>query len=258
MKKILLLLALLLPVMYLILLSIFSFFRYPVLLPSNFTLEYWQDVLFRNPLFYKGLFSSLLIGFFAAMVSTIIGFMTGRAVVYHFGGYSKHIALLISIPLLIPGMILFLGMHQVILATPFKNSVMGVVLVHSIICLPYSTNIAIAYFTGIPKEYESIAQTLGSTRKVTMRKIVMPLLKPGILMSMSISFLISNTEYFSTFLIGGGKVVSLYMVMFPYISNADYGRSSIMGIVFLAIHIVVFIAVDLMNKNEIKVFYGGE
>ena len=257
MKKISLRLMFVLPLTYLILLSVFSYFKYPLLLPTHFTLEYWSDVLFKNPLFYKALISSLSIAFLTALFSTVIGFMTGRAVVYHLGGYSKSLALIISLPLLIPGMILFLGMHQILAYTPFSNSVFGVVLVHTVICLPYTCNIAVAYFTGIPKAYEELSKTLGSTYTETFRRITLPLLMPGITLSVMISFLISNTEYFSTFLIGGGQVVSLSMVMFPYISNADYGHSSVMGLIFISLHLVLFLVLDKKVKQEVDTFYGG-
>lgn len=258
MKKKLLFLVIITPIFYMVLLSMFSFFKYPLLLPKSWTLAYWQDVFIMNPLFYKGLFSSISIGLLTALTSTLVGFLTGRAVIYHLGGFNKLVALMISLPLLIPGMTLFMGMHQVILMTPFKNSILGIVLVHTVICLPYTSNIAIAYFNGIPKEYEMISATLGGDSRYTLKKVVFPLIKPGLLLSLAISFLISNTEYFSTFLIGGGQVISLSMVMFPYINNADYGHSSVMALVFLGLHLILFFAVDRISSQSVQVFFGGD
>ncbi|MCH4889948.1 ABC transporter permease subunit [Acidaminobacter sp. JC074] len=257
MKKYLVWAVILIPIIMMTLLSVFSYYKFPQVLPSNFTLDYWHDVLIKNPLFYKGLFSSIVIGLSTSLMSTIIGFLTGRALVYHLGGFSKGLALLISMPLLIPGMILFMGMHQVILITPFKNTMLGIVLVHTVITLPYTTNIAIAYFTGIPKAYEMISSTLGAGYHQTFLRITLPLLKPGLSLSLVISFLISNTEYFSTFLIGGGKVISLSMVMFPYINNADYGHSAVMGIIFLGIHLFLFLIVDRLSRKSSQVLFGG-
>lgn len=245
------------PIVYLVLLSCFTFYKYPVLIPKHFSLLYWKNVLFENPLFYKGLITSIGVGALTAVLTTIVGFMTGRAVVYYLGGFSKKIALLISLPLLIPGMALFLGMHQVLLLTPLRNTLFSVVVVHMIICLPYSSNIAIAYFSGIPKEYEAISKTLGASKGYTFKNIMFPLLKPGMLLSMMISFLISNTEYFSTFLIGGGKIVTFSMVMFPYVGGSDYGHSSVMGLIFIGIHVILFMIVDRMNQNQVKTFYRG-
>jgi len=259
MKKIMAWSILLLPLLYLLLLSLNSYFKFPALIPKTFTWLYWSDVLLKNPLFYRGLISSVIIGFITACLSTLIGFMTGRAVVYHLNGFTKTIAIMIAIPLMIPGMIMFLGMHQILIHTPFINSILGVVIAHTVICIPYTSNIAIAYFAGIPREFEAVSKTLGGKGIVTFKKIIFPLILPGIMMSMSISFLISNTEYFSTFLIGGGKVISLSMLMFPYITNADYGHTAVMGLIFIGVHSLLFLVVQILIKHrQNKVFYGGD
>lgn len=259
MKKIIAWFILLLPIVYLILLSFHSYYKFPAVIPKTFTWLYWSDVIVKNSLFYRGLLSSLIIGFMTACLSTLIGFMTGRAVVYHLKGFTKTIAIIIAIPLMIPGMIMFLGMHQILIYTPFINSIIGVVIAHTVICIPYTSNIAIAYFAGIPKEFEEVSKTLGGTGIITLKKVILPLILPGILMSMSISFLISNTEYFSTFLIGGGKVISLSMLMFPYIINADYGHTAVMGLIFIGVHSLLFLGVQILIKNrQNKVFYGGD
>lgn len=251
-------LILLLPILYMILLSVFSYFKFPALLPKNFSLMYWEDVFLNNPLFVKALFNSLILSTMTALMSTSIGFVTGRAVVKYFGGYSKKVALLISIPLMIPGMILFIGMHQVLIILKLSYTYLSVILVHTVICLPYTTNIAIAYFTGIPNEYEEISLTLGASKITTFRKIMMPMLFPGISTAMLISFLISNTEYFSTFLVGGGQIVTLSMIMFPYIGQGEYGHSAVMGLIFISLHLCLFAIVDRLVKKDIHILYGGQ
>lgn len=259
MKKMIAGLVLILPILYLILLSFHSYYKFPVVIPKTFTWVYWSDIIMNNSIFYRGLITSIIIGFLTAFLSTLIGFMTGRAVVYHLNGFNKTIAILIAIPLMIPGMIMFLGMHQILLYTPLINSIVGVVIVHTVICLPYTSNIAIAYFSGIPREFEEVSITLGGKGIVTLKKVILPLILPGVLLSMSISFLISNTEYFSTFLIGGGKVISLSMLMFPYITNADYGHTAVMGLIFIGVHSILFLGVQLLLKRrQNKVFYGGD
>jgi len=248
---------LLVPIVYLLLLSLFSYFKYPNVFPSRFTFDYWINIM-KQSRFIEALINSLIIGSASAILATLLGLMNGRYVVKYFGGYTKEIALVVSLPLLIPGMILFLGMHQVMILTRLANTYLGIILVHTIICIPYTTNIAIAYFTGIPEEYELAALVLGGSSYTTFKQILLPLLMPGILTSMMISFLISNTEYFSTFLIGGGQVITLSMMMFPYISQGDYGHSSVMGIVFIVIHMCLFLLVDRYNKNDVDVYFGGK
>jgi putative spermidine/putrescine transport system permease protein len=152
---------------------------------------------------------------------------------------------------------LFLGVHQLLLYTPFINHISGVVLGHLLLTIPYSTIIFVNYFRGIPEDIELVAKTLGSRRDVIYRRVLLPLLSPGIALSFMISFLISNTEYFSTFLLGGGNVITLSMVMYPYISNNDYGYASVSGLVFIGLHLGAFMLSDWFTneRRQIQVLY---
>lgn len=250
----------LIPILYMLLLSGNTFFKYPLIFPINMTNNYWDNLLFHNSLFYQGLLNSLFIGGLTAILATLIGFTAARGIVRYYKGNPKTILVLISIPLFIPGMSLFLGAHQVLIHTPFANHWTGVVLAHLLICIPYTTNTALAYFRGIPLELEQVAQTLGTNKFALYKKVLLPLLLPGLTLAAGISFLISNTEYFSTFIIGGGNTVTLSMVMFPYIANSDYGMSSATGIVFILLHLLLFLLIDrlLLQKVTIKALYGSE
>lgn len=254
MKKyliLILILIILLPMVYIILLSMFTFFKYPLLFPTNFTVDYWIGIFVKNTLFLKSLLVSILLGIVTGVFSTIIGFMTGRAIESYFDiSDNKFVRIFISMPLFIPSLALFLGMHQVLLKTSLTNNIIGVFLCHTVVCIPYSTNIAISYYKGISKDMEDVSKTLGATSVDIFLKVILPILKPGILLSFSICFLISNTEYFSVFLIGGGNVISLSMLMYPFVLNNDYGFSSVTGIVFIILNLSVFITSDYFIKKS--------
>ena len=248
------------PSLYVGLLSFFKFFKYPLLLPTKISLSYWQNLLLNNGLFLPSLFSTVLISLTTAFLATLIGFLAGRGIVKHHIKHTRIYLLIISIPLFIPGMSLFMGAHQVLIHTVFANHWTGIVLGHLLLCIPYSTNIAVAYFKGIPTDLEDVAQTLGASKAKSFRKLILPLIIPGLTLSTSIAFLISNTEYFSTFLIGGGNTITLSMIMYPYIANNDHGMSSVTGIVFVALHIVLFLLIDhlVLRKIHFKALYGME
>lgn len=242
----------LVPGLYILLLSVNTFFKYPGLLPTNLTNTYWDNLLFHNTLFFQGLSTSLIIGGLTAIIATLIGFTAARGIVRHYEGNPRWLLVFISLPLLIPGISLFLGAHQVLLHSPLANHWSGVVLAHVLICIPYTLNIALAYFRGIPLELEHAAKTLGTGTRKLYQKVLIPLLLPGLALSLAITFLISNTEYFSTYLIGGGNIITLSMVMFPYIANSDYGMASVTGIIFVLIHLSLFVVIDRLILKRIN------
>jgi len=256
MKKILLLLISFIILFPTILVLIYSFYnnvRYPVLFPENYTLDFWNDTVFFSPRFYKSILNSIIIGFSTGILATIIGIMTARAIVrYDFFG-SKFVKVIFSLPLFIPAIALFMGVHLMMIKLHLINSYPGVVLGHVLISIPYATSIFISFFNGINKDMENVAKTLGCRQPRLYMKILIPLISPGIYLAFSISFLIYFSEYFSTFLIGGGRIITLSSMMYPYISNGDRSNAATLGVVFILVNISVFFLADLLSRKKNKV-----
>lgn len=256
MKKIVLMLVgfvIVFPMLMVLLLSFFSYYRYPLLFPRNFTLAFWVNTVLKNKVFLESLLNSIFIGVLNGCLTTLIGMMTARAIVNHEFKGKRFMSLFYSVPLFIPAVALFIGVHLMMIKFSIVNSYGAVVLAHMIISIPYSTSIFISFFTGISRDMENAARTLGCNTVNLYKKILMPLLVPGIALSFSISFLLSISEYFSTFLIGGGRVITLSMVMYPYISNADFGNGSVLGVVFVVINLTVFMMADRFARKSLKI-----
>ena len=255
MKKslfIILILILGLPLILTILFSFFSYYKYPQILPSQFTLGYWENFFFKNPLMMKSLGSSLFLGAMNGILATIIGFMAGRALSRQKVASNSRFVLFYTLPLFIPATALFIGVHFMMIHLSLANTFLGVILAHMILSIPYSTNIAISFFQGIPKDMEQLARTLGASEANLVKKLIIPMISPGLLFSASICFLLSFSDYFAALLIGGGKVITVSTLLYPYINNADYGNSATLGIVFVAINVGVFFIVEYITRRITK------
>ncbi len=258
MKKILLTLTcltLLLPMAVLFVTSFTPTAAYPDLLPRSFTLRYWESILVRNALFMASLRNSILIGIFNGVLSSLIGMMTARALVSHNWPGKKWIHHLSALPLFIPAMTLFMSVHLILLRLHIVNALLGVILAHTLVTIPYTTNIFVAFFQGIPAELEHAARTLGCSKRDCFRKILLPLLLPGLWLAFAMGFLISFSEYFSTFLIGGGRVITLAGLMYPFISNYDANHGAVLGVLFIAVNFLVFFLAERMTKKRLKTIH---
>ena len=242
----------LIPLLLIMLLSFFSYYKYPQVVPTAFSLANWQQLLTQNRLFWTGLINSLVIATATAIGATIVGLMTGRALTrYRFRG-QQLLLLLLSLPLFIPSIALFIGVHLMMIQLALINTYLGVILAQMIISIPYATTISMAFFAGIPRDIEDLARTLGCSKKKLFLKVMAPLLLPGILLSLSICFVLSFSEYFSVFLVGGGRIITLSMVMFPFLSNSDYGNGAAISLVFLGVNLAVFIGADVLIRKKVK------
>ncbi len=234
--------------------GVFTAYPYPEVLPTGFTLEHLSNTLFKETLFHRGLITSILLGGCVAIVATVLGFSIGRGIVNSKGKYRRILMGFFTIPLLFPAISMFIGVHLVALRIGAANTIGGVFLAQLLICIPYAMNIGISYFNGIPRELEQVSKLLGADSLRTWKKIVLPLLKGGMGLSLSMTFLLSISEYFATFLIGGGNVITLSGVMYPYIANFDMQKTAIISVVFLGINILVF-SISSRWKNKHNYLY---
>lgn len=79
-------------------------------------------------------------------------------------------------------------------------------------------------------------------------KVTFPMLMPVMLASMSMSYIVSFSQYFITLLIGGGSVKTFAIVMVPYLQGGDRNIASIYSMIFLGITLIVFAIFEGISK----------
>ncbi|MGL5439408.1 MAG: ABC transporter permease [Filifactoraceae bacterium] len=231
-----------------VLLSMFSYYKYPVLIPEKFSMEYWVNIIKYNSLFKDSILYSLQLGILNGIFVTLVGFLTGKGIVEARWNRDINVMMIYSFPLLIPSTALFVSIHSLMIDIRLNNTILGVVLAQSLIAIPYSTNIAVSFFEGFSKDIILIGRTLGATDIELFRRIYFKAMLPSLSLSFGISFLLSTSEYFSAFLIGGGKIITLSTLYYPYINNADYGSAAVLSIVFIVINVVALGIVEFFSK----------
>ena len=164
------------------------------LIPSRWAfgnyLEMWSTVDLKN-----GLINSLIISGAASLVAVV--FAVGAAYVlsrFNFRGRFPYLYSLIalqSVPqvmLLLPLFVLFFSVQTVL---PFRlvGTYQGPILTYLTFALPLATWLMVSYLASIPVELEEAALVDGATRFQALRKVVIPLALPGMVVALVFSFL---------------------------------------------------------------------
>ena len=87
---------------------------------------------------------------------------------------------------------------------------------------------------------EEQAAVLGAGPVRGFFAVSLPELMPGILSSMSMAFILSYSQYFTTLIVGGGRVKTLALVLVPYIQGGDRSLASVYALAFTGSALVVF------------------
>lgn len=170
--------------------------------------------------------NSLLVAIASTVLTVTAATLAGYALSRFKGriltGYSRGLLFVQMFPLivaLIPLFVLFRGFGLI-------NSPASVILIYTVVHLPFATWMSQAYFDTIPRELEEAASVDGCTQLATLWRIVLPLAGPGVAAVTIFSVLFSFNEFFvaSVFLRDDDAMtIPVGIQMFVQQYSADWG-----------------------------------
>ena len=165
----------------------------------------WFEKLWLEPELHRALKNSLIIASCSAVLATTLGIFASRASTrYRFPGKAGIMGM-IMLPLVLPEIILAEALLAVMLGIGLPLSIFTVILGHVLVCTPFSIAILSAAFQSLDKSLEEAAYDLGETPISTFRLIILPLVMPGIISSLLITFTISLDEFIMAFFLAGNE-----------------------------------------------------
>lgn len=211
-----------LPFLPLVLWSLSQRWFFPELWPQQWGLRAWQHLLAAaGGQVASGLLQSTLLAAVTAAVSLVVGVPAGRALgLYAFRGKTLA-AVLVVLPLIVPPLSVAMGLHLWFIRLGLAETFAGIVLVHLTVCLPYTVFVMWGVFANYDPDVEDQARCLGASRWAVAWRVTLPLVWPGIVVAGLFSFLLSWSQYLSTLIIGGGRVMTLPILLFALMGSGD-------------------------------------
>lgn len=247
-------LSIIVPIIILFVWSFINNYTWPDLIPKNFGTRGWQ-YLFQNRLrVIESLKNSVIISFGTTLLTILLSVPCANALAFYDFKGKKIVETLILAPLVIPTVSISMGLGIQFIRLGLARTYFGIILVCIVSCIPYAVRSLKEVFLIVGNSYKEQAKMLGASESYVFRKITLPLILPGIIFSAIMCYIISFSQYFLVLLIGGGKIITFTMEMFPYISSADRMLGSVYAIIFI---LNIFILLVIM-EYIIKRFYKEE
>lgn len=145
----------------------------------------------------SALTNSIIVAVLTMILSIGIGAPAGYALSrFEFPGKNAF-RLLVLMTRAFPLPLLALPIAVMFIRVGLDDTQIGLALVHTTLAIPFAVLITFSIFSGIPIELEEAAWTLGCNRLQAFRKVVLPLVLPGITASAIFAFTISWNEVFA-------------------------------------------------------------
>lgn len=165
-------------------------------LPTEYTDEYYK-VVFTHRLTKTGIFNSLIYSSISTTLDILLGFFIGYILARWKIKGKGLLDTLSMVPLIIPGIVLAFGYVSTFSNTifdPKNNPAFLIILSYSLRRLPYLVRTTHSSFLQLNRELEEASYSLGGNEGTTFKKIIFPLVSPGLFAGGILAFAFSLME----------------------------------------------------------------
>ncbi len=241
-----------LPFATLVIWSLADRWFFPGLWPQAWGLRAWSYVVTTaGGQVITALWQSVAVAFVTAVVAVLVALPAARALgLYSFRGKDA-ISVLLTLPIIVPPLSVAMGLHLWFIRLDLAESFIGVVAVHLTFCLPYAVFVLWGVFSNYNPDFESQARSLGASCWRVWLRVMLPMILPGVIVAGLFAFLLSWSQYLSTLIIGGGRLITLPVLLFSLMGSGDRPVAAAVSIVFVlpALVALLFSARHLGGKS---------
>ncbi len=212
---------LLTPFVPLVLASLADGYFHPQVVPERVSLRAWRLVLGTGSAGWHALATSVVVALLVTGIAMLVAVPAGRVLGTRPFRGRRAVELALLTPVLVPPIAIALGLHVVFVRLGLDGAVVGVVLVHLVPTIPYVALLSAGVFENLDTELELQARSLGANRRQLTVHVTLPAVAPGLAVAGLFAFLVSWGQYASTLVIGGGRVVTLPILLFAAASGGD-------------------------------------
>ncbi|MEM9146385.1 MAG: ABC transporter permease [Pseudomonadota bacterium] len=187
-----------------LLLPLFSFnsstyIAFPI---EGFTTE-WYGALWANSQMWTALWNSVWLGAIVAVISTALGVLAAKALTRYRLPARGPIIGFMMLPLVVPGIVFGVALLILMNRAGIPLSLFTVGIGHVLICTPFAIATLMPRFEGFDASIEEASADLGENGWWTFWRVTFPLVFPGILASLMLTFTISFDEFIMAFFLAG-------------------------------------------------------
>lgn len=219
---------------------------------GHFSLK-WYSALLSDDRILLALYYTVLVAIISSIVSTIFGTITAIGIDKMSGFPKKTLLNINNLPVLNPDIVTAVSLMTLFIFFKIPFGLLTLVIAHIVFSTPYVILSVLPKLKQLPKDLVKASLDLGATPSYTMRKIILPQIKPGIIAGFLFAFTMSIDDFVISFFNTGDDVTNLSIEIY---SMARRGLSpeinALSTLMFITILILLFLAngKELFSKEE--------
>ncbi len=217
----------------------------------GWSLRWYAEVVNSEP-WQNSLLHSLIVGAIATVLATVLGTLAALGLTRaEFPGKSLLMGVLIS-PMIVPLVIVAAGAYFFLLPLGLTNSLLGLALVHAALGAPFVLITVSATLAGLDPSLPRAAASLGAPPTVVFKKVILPLIAPGVISGGLFAFVTSFDEVVVAMFLTGPQNRTLPRQMFDGLRDNISPAILAVATLLIVVAILLLATVELLRRRNLR------
>lgn len=169
----------------------------------------WYEKLWAAGEVWESLWITLKIAVSASLVSMMLGTLAAYALHRFRSGLQDVHHMLVTLPLVMPDVLMGMSLLALFVLTGVETGMLTIWIAHVTFCLSFVTMVVLGRLQDYDFTLLDAARDLGATQAMAVRKVLLPLIMPGVLAGGLLAFTLSIDDYVITFFVSGPGTTTL-------------------------------------------------
>jgi putative spermidine/putrescine transport system permease protein len=225
---------------------------------DNWSLQWYRE-FFTSERWNIAVKNSIIIAFFSTILSTTLGTVAALGLSRPIFPYRALVMAVLISPMVVPVVItaaalyFFYANPLMVGSSPLfvlNNTYLGVILAHTLLATPFVVITVTATLTGFDQSMIRAGASLGAPPTLVFRKVILPLISPGVISGALFAFVTSWDEVVVVLFVGSSDQRTLPRQMFSGIREMISPTITAAATVLISVAVVMLVTVELLRRRS--------
>lgn len=187
----------------------------------------------------QSIVTSLIIALLTTIFATLVGTLCAIGLWRLSSRLTQYLRLIIMAPLIVPPIVHALAFYRLWIDLDWLDTLHGVIIAHTVICIPLVVITVSTSLSGFDRRLENAARSLGAPPLLTLRRIILPNILPGVFSGAAFAFITSWDEVVVVLFITSRQVSTLPLVIWSSLTERVDPAVAAVSTVMIAVTLAV-------------------
>lgn len=210
----------------------------------------WYRTIVENPNWLLAIQNSFIVGIFATIVATLLGTVAAVGLASSDMPFRRTITALLLSPMIVPLIIIAAGMFFFYTRFGLVGTFPGLIIAHAALGIPFVIVTVTATLVGFDRSLYNAGLSLGTGPVRTFMRVVLPLIRPGVISGALFAFVTSFDEVVLVLFLAGPDQRTIPRQMFSGLREQINPTILAVATLLIVISICLLVTIELLRRRS--------